>query len=262
MSKIVLAEEGVTPSAPSVGQVTIYFAGGVLYTLANGGSPVQYLATGVLTTQGDLLYRGAANPERLAIGTSGQLLRTSAGGIPEWWTATAAGVGAVAISLFSANGDMVYRNGAGTVVRLPIGTAGQVLRVSSGLLPEWAAPTVPWTAVVTSGLVTTTDATPTVVVTEAQQALAGGIFFEFVVTAVYRNLAAMYSWKIIADVTDDGAGTLTLRNAVVTPTDPGALVTIGLSIVGTNLVVTATGLALTTIDWNKSGSRTFFPQGP
>jgi hypothetical protein len=37
-----------------------------------------------LTTQGDLLYRGASTGQRLPIGTSGQILKVSSGGIPEW----------------------------------------------------------------------------------------------------------------------------------------------------------------------------------
>jgi hypothetical protein len=37
----------------------------------------------VLTTQGDILYQGASTGQRLAIGTSGQILKVS-GGIPSW----------------------------------------------------------------------------------------------------------------------------------------------------------------------------------
>jgi hypothetical protein len=37
-----------------------------------------------LSTLGDTLYRGAAANERLAIGTAGQVLKVSSGGIPEW----------------------------------------------------------------------------------------------------------------------------------------------------------------------------------
>jgi hypothetical protein len=37
-----------------------------------------------LSTQGDTLYRGSAANERLAIGTAGQVLKVSSGGIPEW----------------------------------------------------------------------------------------------------------------------------------------------------------------------------------
>jgi len=263
MATIVLTEEGAPPSAPSAGRVTVYCTGGVLYTLANGGSPVRYLDAGVLTTLGDLLYQGAS-PTRLAIGTPNQLLRSSAGGVPEWATVSASDVGAVATSLLTTNGDLVYRDGAGAVARLPVGTAGQVLLVSAGTLPEWgAAPTtpVPWTALIGEGLIPTTDATPTVVVTEAQQAAAGGILFDFNVTALYRDLSAMYSWKVLATVRDDGAGTLVLQDAVITPTDPGGPLVIAPSISGTNLIVTATGVGGATIDWYKSGTRKFHPQG-
>ena len=48
-----------------------------------------------LTTQGDTLYRGAATGERLPIGTTGQILRVSASGIPEWGAAPASGVSSV-----------------------------------------------------------------------------------------------------------------------------------------------------------------------
>jgi trimeric autotransporter adhesin len=48
-----------------------------------------------LTTQGDTLYRGASTGERLPIGTTGQILRVSASGIPEWGAAPASGVSSV-----------------------------------------------------------------------------------------------------------------------------------------------------------------------
>jgi hypothetical protein len=49
----------------------------------------------VLTTQGDLLYRGASTGQRLPIGTAGQILKVSSGGIPEWGAAPASGVSSV-----------------------------------------------------------------------------------------------------------------------------------------------------------------------
>lgn len=39
----------------------------------------------------------------------------------------------------AAAGDMFYLNASGTLTRLPIGTVGQILKVSSGGSPEWAA---------------------------------------------------------------------------------------------------------------------------
>lgn len=45
------------------------------------------IAKSVLTTKGDIIYASAANtPARLAIGTSGQVLKVSSSGIPEWST--------------------------------------------------------------------------------------------------------------------------------------------------------------------------------
>jgi len=38
-----------------------------------------------------------------------------------------------------ATGDLYYRNSGGTFTRLPIGTVGQILDVSSGGIPEWIA---------------------------------------------------------------------------------------------------------------------------
>ena len=47
------------------------------------------------TTTGDMIYASGANtPARLGIGTAGQTLIVSAGGIPEWGTAAAGGVAA------------------------------------------------------------------------------------------------------------------------------------------------------------------------
>jgi hypothetical protein len=51
----------------------------------------------VLTTQGDLLYRGASAAARLGIGTAGQILKVNAGATaPEWGAAPASGVSSVA----------------------------------------------------------------------------------------------------------------------------------------------------------------------
>lgn len=47
------------------------------------------------TTTGDMIYASSANtPARLAIGTAGQTLVVSAGGVPEWGTAASGGVSA------------------------------------------------------------------------------------------------------------------------------------------------------------------------
>jgi len=52
---------------------------GTYWKLLNVGSELS-----VLTTVGDMVYYGGAGPARLPIGTEGQILRVSEGGIPEW----------------------------------------------------------------------------------------------------------------------------------------------------------------------------------
>ena len=54
-------------------------ATGTYWNLFNIGSEQS-----VLTTTGDLLYYGGAGPTRLPIGTDGQILQVSSGGLPEW----------------------------------------------------------------------------------------------------------------------------------------------------------------------------------
>ena len=78
----------------------------VISTISNTGTITLPTSTGTLaltsgvinntltTTTGDMIYASGANtPARLGIGTSGQVLKVSAGGIPEWGT-SASGVSA------------------------------------------------------------------------------------------------------------------------------------------------------------------------
>ncbi len=113
------------------------------------------------TTTGDIAYRSATSNinNRLAIGSSGQVL-TVAAGVPSWATPTvgditevqagvgisvASGTGPIPVitnsstDLITTAGDLLYGTAADTVARLGIGTAGQVLKVNSGATaPEWA----------------------------------------------------------------------------------------------------------------------------
>jgi hypothetical protein len=67
-------------------------------------------------------------------------------------TQLAVGVGAGA----DATGDVWFRNASGNMTRLAIGTATQVLTVSGGLLPSWAAPTGGGGLPLTGGTITGT----------------------------------------------------------------------------------------------------------
>ena len=133
---------------------------------------------------GDIVYASAINTlSKLTVGTSGQVLKVTAG-VPAWETDTATGtVTSVALSapavftvsgspvtatgtlaltysgtaLPEANGgtaqttyttgDFLYASGSNTLSKLAVGTTGQVLTVAAGL-PSWATDTT--TGTVTS----------------------------------------------------------------------------------------------------------------
>lgn len=129
-----------------------------------GTSPT--LATPIINlgsdATGDIYYRNSGGAfTRLPIGTSGQLLTVSGSSIPNWSTLTIPSVevtlagsetltnktlstGTIlssppTMSLGSdATGDVYYRNAGGLLTRLPAGTNGHVLTLSSGV-PSWAA---------------------------------------------------------------------------------------------------------------------------
>jgi hypothetical protein len=67
-------------------------SGSVGATGAQGPQGVPGTGLEVLTTQGDLLYQGASTGQRLAIGSTGQVLKV-AGGIPAWGAVSASDVG-------------------------------------------------------------------------------------------------------------------------------------------------------------------------
>jgi hypothetical protein len=71
-----------TPHRNSV-EVTIPLVGPAGATGATGATGPAGSGIEILTTQGDLLYRGASDGQRLPIGTAGQVLKVS-GGIPAW----------------------------------------------------------------------------------------------------------------------------------------------------------------------------------
>ena len=89
-----------------------------------------YMAKGVAptptTTRGDIIYRGASADQRLAKGSSGQVLTMGAND-PAWGAGTPT----------TTRGDIVYR-GASANERLAKGSSGQVLTMGAND-PAWAA---------------------------------------------------------------------------------------------------------------------------
>jgi len=83
-----------------------------------------------MTSAGDIIFEDVSLlPDRLAIGTAGQVLTVS-GGLPAWETPFT--------SPLTTTGDLLYENATPAPARLAIGSTGQVLTVAAGL-PSWAA---------------------------------------------------------------------------------------------------------------------------
>ena len=161
MATIVLTDEAGTPATPSAGTTTVYTSGGVLYVINPSGVATTPVLASSLTTDGDMLYRnGAGSVTRLPIGTPGQALVATTVGpdtLPVWTTLTAASVGALASSLFTADGDLLYRDGSSTPAALPIGTPGQALiatTVGPDTLPVWTTLTAASVGALASSLFT------------------------------------------------------------------------------------------------------------
>ena len=149
----------------SSGTLALTFSGTAI-PAANGGTAQTTYSTG------DLLYASGANTlSKLAIGTSAQVL-TVTGGAPAWGSAgagtvtsvdmsggttglttsggpvTSSGTITLAGTLAAVNGgtaqttyatgDLLYASGANTLAKLGIGTAAQVLTVTSGV-PAWGS---------------------------------------------------------------------------------------------------------------------------
>jgi len=140
------------------------------HTITNGIATTGFTIAGVTMTlgsdgTGDIYYRNSGGIlTRLGIGSPGQALRVSSGGLPNWETsgstsgfmftnfsnASAAnsiatgGTGqTTAIAAFNALspmtniGDILYQTSGSTAARLGIGSIGQVLKVSALGYPYW-----------------------------------------------------------------------------------------------------------------------------
>jgi hypothetical protein len=116
----------------------------VSFTASDIGSPI--------SSKGDIIYGDVAGvPERLAIGTVGQILRV-AGGVPTWDDDDAA-----TYAVVTTKGDLIVGNAGGAPARLAIGSTGQVLTVA-GATATWAAN--PVNVITTRGDIIVGNSTP------------------------------------------------------------------------------------------------------
>jgi hypothetical protein len=213
-----------------------------------------------ITTTGDLIIgNGTNSATRLGIGANGYVL-TSNGTTASWQSASSSGVSTFQTSLSGltpstattgavtlagtlgatsggtsqstyTTGDILYASASNTLAKLPIGTAGQVLSVASGI-PSWAAST-------SSGVsFTVTDFTATASQTTFTVTYTVGL------VEVYRNGVKL----AIADYTASNGTTIVLAT--------GANVGDVIEVIAFGAVNTAA--VITAEDFSGTGSQTVY----
>lgn len=115
--------------------------------------PTSFNNISPLTAAGDVIYEalGVAGNTRLPVGTANQLMSVSSSLIPSWLaiplSISLGGMGATNkitgfnnLTPMTTAGDLEYYSlVAGGATRLPVGTANQLMSVSSSLIPAWLA---------------------------------------------------------------------------------------------------------------------------
>ncbi len=110
----------------------------------------------------------------------------------------------------------------------------------------------PWSAVTSPSTVQTTDATTTTLKTIATTTDKGHVV-DLLVSATRSDRGVMVAWKILATITNV-SGTCTVRDVVITPTDPASTWVATVDVSGTDIRVRVTGAGGTTIDWCVAGT--------
>lgn len=148
-------------------------------------------------------------------------------------------------SPLTTNGDL-YTRAAGVDARLPVGSSGQVLRVSGGA-PAWGA--LPWLSDTSTGT-TTADATQTTCGSYTVPNDAG-VAIEVRVHAERYDLTAGAAWTLRAHAINN-AGTVTISGSDVAVDGPvGSSVSwsVTLDVSGTSVRLRVTGQAATDLSW-------------
>lgn len=145
-----------------------------------------------------------------------------------------ANLGTPTITLGSdATGDLLYRSAAGTVARLAIGGTGEILRVSTGTLPEWVTHSVDGVSLVATG----SNLTGGNITGAGTIALAGTIQPIAIGTTLFQGGTVANAVVGTSAITGGTATSTTLNtNTVGTPTITGGTWTTGTintSILGT-----------------------------
>lgn len=182
--------------------------------------------------------------------SSGQVYTWNSG--TSQWEPTSAS----SFTVTTTRGDIIVR-GASVDQRLAVGASGRYLR-SDGTDPGWSTiPStdvtgLPWSDRISPATVQTTDATTTTL--KSYTTTTGkGHALDLIVSATQSDRSAQVVFKILASVTN-AAGTCTVRDVVITPTDPASTWVATVDVSGTDIRVRVTGAGGTTIDWCVAGT--------
>ena len=135
---------------------------------------------------------------------------------------------------------------------LTLGLGASIVLVGDADLVVLLDPPVPWTGVVPPTSVQTTNAAITTILTLGTVPNKGhGL--DLFISATKTDRSDQVVWKVIAAVTRDGGGVVTVRGAVATPSGPTPW-NVSVTTSGTNIQVNVQGAPATNIDWIASGS--------
>ena len=236
----------------------------------NGDTPDVGLANPMSAT-GDLIVGGASGAAtRLPIGSTGYVPRV-VGGTVAWRELSATGLladrpaaaagreGQRYYATDAAAGlelsECVHKGGATyawETVSYGVTATGVALAQAASATAAAAAIEAPWSSTLAPSTVHTDDATVTTL-GSIPTTTDKGHAIDLLVTAVQGDRSAQVAWRILATVTN-AAGVCTVRDVVVTPSDPGSAWTATVDVSGTSIRVRVTGAAATSLDWIAAGS--------
>ena len=236
----------------------------------NGDTPDVGFANPMSAT-GDLIVGGASGAaSRLAIGSTGYVPRV-VGGTVAWRELSAAGLladrpaaaagreGQRYYATDAAAGlelsECVHKGGATyawETVSYGVTATGVAVAQAASATAAAAAIEAPWSSTLAPSTVHTDDATVTTL-ESIPTTTDKGHAIDLLVTAVQGDRSAQVAWRILATVTN-AAGVCTVRDVVVTPSDPGSAWVATVDVSGTSIRVRVTGAAATSLDWIAAGS--------